>query len=560
MATVSTNRIVEKSWKGARLLLFLQAISKLLTFTLNQVLYRLTSPTILGLAYVQYDLILTTLLFLSREGLRCACLRQPLLPLPPVTQGDQRRTRILVNTSYLPFLAVLVGTIFYAGLRLVQVDRGWLSGPGEDTTLPLALYVLSVLIELASEPGYALIQANMNFSTRVEAEGAALAIRTLLTLLGTLSSSPTIHLIPYTPWMHGVLPFAWAQVGYALTLYLYYLVDALRKGYLSYLWPKGPSSLIKGEKGKRSTKERWVDQERLSLTWTFTRQSILKHFLTEGDRLVISTVSSTTDQGLYAFVGNYGSLLARLVFQPLEETSKALFARLFSTEGPSGPSEGKGKVDSGSIDPSTKENTSSQTLAAQTLALFIHLHLLLGLFLIFLAPAYTHLLIRLLGGEKWVLSGAPSLLALYCAYIPFMGVNGVLEAFFQAVASPSELKRYNGAMVGFSILYGLAGLGCIQGLGMGAYGLVLANMLSMSCRIYYCLSYSQSFLSQEKSDTLRTIHLLPHRVLVCASILGSGVLLASWKYLYLQGHATTYQMVGHVGIGGLVGLILLLIL
>ncbi|RKP13377.1 Rft protein-domain-containing protein [Piptocephalis cylindrospora] len=400
MVKSSTDRIIQKSWKGARLLLLLQALSKLLTFTLNQVLYRLTSPTILGLAYVRFDLLLTTLLFLSREGLRCACLRQPLLPLPPRTREERKRVRLLVNTSYLPLLLILSGMAVYGGVVQTSTSAGWfraLGGPDQGISLPLALYLLAVLIELTAEPGYALIQATMDFS--------------------------------------------------------------------------------KDDTGQ----EGWMDGGRLGLAWTFTRQSLLKHFLTEGDRLVISTVSSVTDQGLYAFVGNY-------------------------------------------------------------------------------APFYTHLLIRLLGGGDWVQNGAPSLLALYCAYIPFMGINGILEAFLQAVADSADLKKYSGAMVRFSIIYALAGFGCIQGLNMGAYGLVLANMLNMACRIDYCLRYARSFLSQGKEEVLQVGELIPHRALIGASLLGSGAVLASWEYVYLEGNAAVYGIMGHVAVGALVGATLLLTL
>lgn len=43
-----------------------------------------------------------------------------------------------------------------------------------------------------------------------------------------------------------------------------------------------------------------------------TSQSILKHFLTEGDKLILSSVSPLSDQGGYAIAVNYGQSLVRL--------------------------------------------------------------------------------------------------------------------------------------------------------------------------------------------------------------------------------------------------------
>jgi hypothetical protein len=51
------------------------------------------------------------------------------------------------------------------------------------------------------------------------------------------------------------------------------------------------------------------DPSSLKLALTMTGQSIFKHFLTEGDRIVISRVSPLEDQGGYAVASNYGSHL-----------------------------------------------------------------------------------------------------------------------------------------------------------------------------------------------------------------------------------------------------------
>jgi oligosaccharide translocation protein RFT1 len=57
---------------------------------------------------------------------------------------------------------------------------------------------------------------------------------------------------------------------------------------------------------------------------------VIKHVLTQGDKIVLSLGTSYYDQGLYALAQNYGSLAARLLFQPLEESGRLMFSRLSS--------------------------------------------------------------------------------------------------------------------------------------------------------------------------------------------------------------------------------------
>lgn len=46
----------------------------------------------------------------------------------------------------------------------------------------------------------------------------------------------------------------------------------------------------------------------LTLATTLTKQSLLKHILTEGDKMLISALTTDENQGVYAFVVNYGKV------------------------------------------------------------------------------------------------------------------------------------------------------------------------------------------------------------------------------------------------------------
>ena len=73
-----------------------------------------------------------------------------------------------------------------------------------------------------------------------------------------------------------------------------------------------------------------IDWTVARLTWSFFKQSFLKQILTEGERYVMTflNVLSFGDQGVYDIVNNLGSMVARFVFLPIEESFYIFFAKV----------------------------------------------------------------------------------------------------------------------------------------------------------------------------------------------------------------------------------------
>lgn len=63
---------------------------------------------------------------------------------------------------------------------------------------------------------------------------------------------------------------------------------------------------------RRSVKTRYFDSQLLHLSTAMTVQSVIKHFLTEGDKFLVSRLSPLADQGGYAVASNYGELRSDL--------------------------------------------------------------------------------------------------------------------------------------------------------------------------------------------------------------------------------------------------------
>lgn len=228
-----------------------------------------------------------------------------------------------------------------------------------------------------------------------------------------------------------------------------------------------------------------------------------------------------------------GSLVVRILFQPLEETGRTLFSKLLNK------------------DESAKNNNiseNSKILAIDVLMVIIRFHILLGLIFICFATNYTSTLIDLLVGKKWSEGqDAPLVLSVYCIYVPIMGINGITEGFVQAVASKSNLKKLSYYMIGFSLCFMGAGIIFMYILRLGAIGLILANMVNLGIRIKYSWYFiTHYFKGYEKKLSFRLW--LPNKL----TLFAFGF---SWVITYLSqqwiGWRTLQQKAIHISIGGL---------
>lgn len=176
-------------------------------------------------------------------------------------------------------------------------------------------------------------------------------------------------------------------------------------------------------------------------------QSLVKHFLTEGDKMILTWFSPLHDQGGYALAVNYGqspsllgssrlkygqindysvgSLIARIVFQPIEETLRVFFSRILNNTP-------KDK------DPEVK--MLSVTRAANALRSLLSIQVSLLLIFITFGSAYLPIFLPLLLPQQYMATSAPRILAAWVWYIPVLALNGGLEAFLSSVASPKDLN------------------------------------------------------------------------------------------------------------------------
>lgn len=205
-------------------------------------------------------------------------------------------------------------------------------------------------------------------------------------------------------------------------------------------------------------------------------QSGVKYLLTSGDAIVINAIATLHDQGVYSLAANYGGLIARMLFQPIEESARGFYARQCLL-----------------VPKTNKPTAEGMSASATSLKTILHLYGLIGLAAWSLGPTLAPLLLEVVAGRRWIETGAGDVLANYCYYIPLLAINGISEAFVAAVASPSDLRFQSALMIGYSIAFaGSAYLG-LEVLQLGANGLIFANCINMGSRIVYNFAFIKRF-------------------------------------------------------------------
>lgn len=474
------------SGSGTLLLIFIQVSSRALTFTGNQILLRFLSPSLLGIA-VQLELVSITTLYFARESLRVALQRQtPRTPRddsptekPTSTAGQEKDSQTIVNLSYLAVLHGFGISLFFGFSYLQSASDEVLESPYFN--IAFRIYAAATLIELLAEPAFVVIQQKALYRERARAETIAAVAR----CLAACSVAALAHRQGLAP---SILPFAIGQAAYAvvlLALYLLPMVRISRKDNFSLI----PRLVSTPPGNEAHYYANLFHSGLLSLAATMYMQSIFKLLLTQGDALILSFLSTLADQGAFALASNYGGLLARLVFQPVEESSRNTFGRLLSApQNKTGSQRGRSGL--------TKEQRQALKYLSSTLCFYM----LMALPLVSIAPYVLPVVVRHVIGADWYTASTSALMSTYCYYIPLMAVNGILDAFVTSVATTAQLRAQSLWMLLFTAVYGAAAWAMLLKFKLGAAGLVGANMLNMILRIMWSAQFIRRWIRDEAKD------------------------------------------------------------
>uniref|UniRef100_A0A3B3Q9F1 Protein RFT1 homolog n=1 Tax=Paramormyrops kingsleyae TaxID=1676925 RepID=A0A3B3Q9F1_9TELE len=435
----------------------LQVTFRVLTFLLNAFTLRFVSKELIGVVNVRLTLLYTTVVFLSREAFRRACL----------SGKTEHNWKQIIN---LLWLTVPLGLLWAFALGSVWL---YLLEAPDPLTVPhygpaVALFGLSAIQELLCEPLWVLAQAHM--FVRLKVTDVACSV---------------------------------------LASYGVYIVGDLLP------------SVGNGEPV--------VNWKLARLTWSFFKQSFLKQILTEGERYVMTflNVLNFGDQGIYDIVNNLGSMVARFVFLPIEESFYVFFAKVLE----------RGQE-------IRQQRNDDVAMAAEVLECLLKLVMVIGLIITVFGYSYSNLALDIYGGSLLSSGTGPSLLRCYCGYVLLLAVNGVTECFTFAVMSREEVDRYNMMMLALSVSFLV--LSYFLTWFLGSVGFILANCLNMGLRITHSLLYISHYFRDSPWEPLRG--LLPSPALLLA--LGLSAALTIFSEVTLCCDGGWVLRLAHVAVGG----------
>eukprot|EP01036_Dinobryon_divergens_P024674 gene24674-33145_t len=443
-------------------------------------------------------------------------------------------------------MSVIRETITTDSDRRFLVDISW---------IPSCAIAIAIMALISSKSN------SLELNAKIRAESLGVLIKLFVTAV-------TVSALRW-----GVSGFGYAQISYGITYFIAMVCFIphskikLENGEsinLRHFFPNF-SRLISYSYSRETIS--LTSQRMLSTSYSAFQSSLFKHVITEADKITLVLLSSSSDQGLYAIASNYGSIVARIAFLPMEDMARIAFAKSTSPIGLAMTASKGG-------DSRDKLGVLLKSLLQLLVKLLALLSAIGILFPTFGMP-YIDVFVRMSLGQKWQSIETVYALQTYCIYIFVLAVNGMSEAFVQSVTPYSSFLRLNIGLLLSSAVFAVVALPAMRYLGTS--GVIVANICSMSCRIVFNLVWIQSIfqdptrlLSEEQKaqldpkdkwsgteDCSFASQLVPPLRSLLALALSSVICFSSNAFLYQQSDKRLSDALQHVAVGAVAGLAVL---
>ncbi|XP_073956816.1 man(5)GlcNAc(2)-PP-dolichol translocation protein RFT1 [Choristoneura fumiferana] len=474
--------LLMSSLENASFNIIFQIIFRCVTFIINAWVIRNVGHEVLGIMNVRLLLLESTILFLSREPFNRACLGQK----------DEFSWHQIINQIWLSVPLSCILSLFFVYIWLNVLPLG---NPEYAFQYAFGCWsvALSCVIELCSANMALLAQLFCFVKLKVALDTLHIFVRTVI-FLSVIIYDRSLALVAFS--LAQVCSIAAVGIFYYIFFYWYIKNKPLfAKGALkNTLVPESILTKLYENMDDfqfTSLKDflpKWLgsinstfNKKLSSLTVSFAKQGIVKQLLTEGEKYVmsVSPVLSFSEQATYDVVNNLGSLAARFIFRPIEDSSYFYFTQMVSRELP------LHKQDQHKI----RESSTVLSQVCKTVSS-------IGLIVLVFGQSYAYTLLWMYGGESFVASGLPvQLLRSHCLAIVLLAVNGVTECYTFATMTSAQLNSYNYLMVFFSISFLI--ISYVLTYTFGPVGFIISNCINMFARIMHSIH----FINKKYKDT-----------------------------------------------------------
>ena len=467
-SNAANNRQLQAAGLSIASNILVQFLSRGFTFVLGAITLKyLRSSALLGIINVRLALLYSTLQFLSREPFRRACIGE-------IAKSDQKRSIKIVNTIWMGLLlcCALSVPLIYVWQSNSPSDEDLAGTKLSDYHTAVLITVAAVLIEMISEPCFIYAQAKAISDHNPKVEVSFVTVKCILTALVTVLESAQYQ-SGRSSFIISKIALCQLVASFVSVTYSYIRLCSKANLAPTYFLPKLQNS--KKSNDEASCLYRNLDRQSLRLSASFISQTFLKQMLTEGERYVMTffNVISLSEQGIYDVVSSLGSLAARLIFKPIEDSGYTLFSQ--------------------SVSRTETLDIRKFYRVQENLMFMIKSMLLLGLIILTFGYNFVPLIV-IYGGEKLNNHLAFRLMRWQLFYTPLIAVNGITECFTFAMMSSREIRHYNLFMIIFSIVF-LASIYVTQP-ALGSASFILANCIIMLCRIAFSYRRISSYFAK----------------------------------------------------------------
>ncbi|KAL3984936.1 Rft family protein [Acanthocheilonema viteae] len=475
-----------------------QLLSRLFSFGINMYLLRRIDSDVLGLVNINLMLFYSTTIFLVREPFRKVFLANE-IPLSVVI------THLWLAPLVCPLIAVLLYLCFWLPFSTVP-DASLVPS----YAVALSVFAFSAWLESFAEP-YVILSLRFGMDAQYAfAQGFLVIMQRVFVLI-------LIIMVPMLP----VHAFCCGQVlsSFCYTLLcIYLLVSGIRSvapsvsGFtVMSLYPSFPKAFSK---------------ENRSLLGAFLIHSIFKQVITNGTGYVLAFTNffSLSDQAVFDAVDKLGSLVARIIFAPLEHSAYLYFSTCLRRA-----ASAKHRI----------ENDMKKGINAMNGLL--HIVIVIGTVIFVFAIPYSPLAVKIYGGALLINNAGANILRFYCFYIIVIAINGITECFAMATMNEEELLAHGWYLFLSSPIQLF--LSSLLSYVVGAYGLILANIISMLMRIAYSWRHIRRF----SCDQISFLKALPNFSTIL--VLLFCLLVTSISLLIFGGVGGIMHNAAHIAVG-----------
>eukprot|EP00918_Siedleckia_nematoides_P027789 GHVU01059808.1.p1 GENE.GHVU01059808.1~~GHVU01059808.1.p1 ORF type:complete len:565 (+),score=36.05 GHVU01059808.1:19-1713(+) len=473
--------ILKTSLKTASFSIVFQIFCRCISFTINAFIVRFVGRDVLGIMNVRLLLIESTLLFLSKEAISRAALSS-------TTQHKNKSTwPQLINQMWItvPICAAVSFPVLYVWLN-------WLSPVDEiyyqQYLFSCLLMAFSCIFELTAEAPIFVGQVFCFVKVKVVLDTLHIVTRSIVFVI----------LVVYDKEL-AIMAFGLAQFTSACTIvignyaFFHYYIQKLKKyrevvkkndndktkaieefgPYYDHMEDFPFTGVTQMVPCIWSDNQPRFNKDLQVLVLSFVKQGVLKQILTEGEKYVmtVSPVLSFAQQATYDVVNNMGSLAARFIFRPIEDSCYFYYTQTIAR------------------DIELKDQPRNKVLEAATvLSQVCRAVTSIGLLGLVFGQSFAGTILLLYGGADFVSGGLPeTLLRWHCVAIVLLAINGVTEGYIFATKTSKEIDSYNYYMAIFSVTFLLLSYQLTNT--FGPVGFILANICNMLFRICYSTNY-----------------------------------------------------------------------